>query len=94
MKKTSLAVAVALLAPIPLASTAFADRPPTASERQKLTKILRSNGFVSWKKIEREIRRLAARGTRGTLSPSGLVEDSRTPAEGAQPKYSMQIELI
>lgn len=54
MKKTSLAVAVALLAPIPLASTAFADRPPTASERQKLTKILRSNGFVSWKKIERD----------------------------------------
>jgi hypothetical protein len=54
MKKTSIAVAVALLAPIPLASTAFADRPPTASERQKLTKILRSNGFVSWKKIERD----------------------------------------
>ncbi len=54
MKKTSLAVAVALLAPIPLASTALADRPPTASERQKLTKILRSNGFVSWKKIERD----------------------------------------
>jgi hypothetical protein len=53
MKKTSLAIAAILLA-APLTSAAYADRPPTPGERARLSDILRSHGFVSWRKIERD----------------------------------------
>lgn len=54
MKKTSIAVALALLATTPMASTAFADRGPTAGERKHIAKVLRAHGFVSWGEIERD----------------------------------------
>lgn len=56
MKTTSLAIAVAALltaAPV-LAPQALADRPPTASERAKIAKVLRAHGFVRWGHIERD----------------------------------------
>lgn len=53
MKSASLALAAALIA-APLASPAFADRPPNKMERQQLSKVLRANGFVTWGKIERD----------------------------------------
>jgi hypothetical protein len=53
MKKSSLAIAAILFA-APLTSAAYADRPPTPSERAHLSQILKSKGFVSWRKIERD----------------------------------------
>ena len=52
-EKSSLAIAAILLA-APLTSAAYADRPPTPSERAHLSQILKSHGFVAWRKIERD----------------------------------------
>jgi hypothetical protein len=54
MKTTALAFAAALVALPQFAAPALADRPPTASERAQLAKVLRSHGFVRWGYIERD----------------------------------------
>ncbi|MBL8844488.1 MAG: PepSY domain-containing protein [Hyphomicrobium zavarzinii] len=55
MQKLMLALAVPALATAALASSASAgDRPPNPAERARVEAVLGANGFVSWRKIERD----------------------------------------
>lgn len=54
MSKIMTTLALAAAATAALATGASADRAPTAAERDRVAAVLSANGYVSWRKIERD----------------------------------------